>query len=924
MASNFERIGWGVAENSRHDVGTDLWVMARDDRLFDLGLLVGVQVKAGTTYFDEPKFDDDGEMLGWWFRDSDRAHVDAWLSHSVPHLVVLHDLETRVSYWAHVTAETVVSTGKGAKILVPRTATIDAEHRTALLAVAGAARRRVQWEGVAWTGAAGLLPRDVLRYALTVPRVVAPHRNASPSKPLTAPQAVALLMQARVHEAEDLARSSEVVTSLEEALSSDIWDWRFVGALARRVTTGDVDVLRMPLDDAPGPEERAAATVAAAAGLLDEARADEALELLETALEVDESEPLDHAWLLLQHARACAQVGRIDDAHSEALGVQDIRVSHADNIFASALGGAADALVFSLAGWRTGDIGRVVAGMDNTANWWRAQTISRALQDSLERTFKEWSETPTEVTFARSDEANNQLLAASMTANNLGDHFAWRQASRLLGQDALIRFDRSSNSAETADALRMLIRAGLVDLTKRATRELVTNGPAVAVRAVASEIMLDKVTLTTAAASLELLRVGGDVVDEVTANETVQWTLRTLRDPSAFLERTTTGTDRTDRSLVDVLAAVVSAASAASCRSVCRYVTSLPAQPDQVLATAWGRVVRALPLQTWGLEDLTAALNSADAHHRTLELELLGVVSRHNEAAARDKLVAEALSGKLDALTALGNIENIPEGAVHEIIAQLASKLADDIASAKRHTYHMWGIDWARTLTVFNLNYPEYANWDVLSEFLREPVVRGGQKKRALQTLERASEQLSAELRERFGLIALNVVAQLAGNAGTFFDPLSDPGDAIGAAIALAITTGAMDEAATAEHVLPLLTGSPASRVWAARIASRLVRPEDVGILASLVADNSPMVRSTASAALGSLVRENKGGVLAEHALLAAVSDPGTWAPVAAANGLIGATNRTAVLDQALGLLTTHISAAVRQTAAEVSETVAG
>jgi hypothetical protein len=51
VSAAFERLGWGVVENSRHDLGTDLFVLARDERLFDLGLVVGVQVKAGDGYF---------------------------------------------------------------------------------------------------------------------------------------------------------------------------------------------------------------------------------------------------------------------------------------------------------------------------------------------------------------------------------------------------------------------------------------------------------------------------------------------------------------------------------------------------------------------------------------------------------------------------------------------------------------------------------------------------------------------------------------------------------------------------------------------------------------------------------------------------------------------------------------------------------
>ena len=132
----FERLGWGVAVNPEHDLGTDLFVMARDERRFDLGQVVGVQVKAGRKkYFKHPSRSG-GALVGWWFRDDDRAHIDAWLSHALPHLIVLHDPASEQSYWAQVTQDAVLSTGKGAKILVPKENTIDTAHRDAQWAYA--------------------------------------------------------------------------------------------------------------------------------------------------------------------------------------------------------------------------------------------------------------------------------------------------------------------------------------------------------------------------------------------------------------------------------------------------------------------------------------------------------------------------------------------------------------------------------------------------------------------------------------------------------------------------------------------------------------------------------------------------------------------------------------------------------------------
>lgn len=51
VKAQFELLGWGVAPNPEHDLGTDHWVMARDDQRVDIRRLVGVQVKAGATPF---------------------------------------------------------------------------------------------------------------------------------------------------------------------------------------------------------------------------------------------------------------------------------------------------------------------------------------------------------------------------------------------------------------------------------------------------------------------------------------------------------------------------------------------------------------------------------------------------------------------------------------------------------------------------------------------------------------------------------------------------------------------------------------------------------------------------------------------------------------------------------------------------------
>jgi len=147
----------------------------------------------------------------------------------------------------------VIPAGKGAKVLVPKSNTIDDNHRDALLRVAARTRPGVMWERSAWTGASSLAPRDVLRHALVVPRLVAPHPNAGYGTALTPEQAVALLVQARLFDLEQFVMRHADVPTFDEAAQSGQWSWRFVSALAHRITTGEIGRLLQAIDGAPDP-----------------------------------------------------------------------------------------------------------------------------------------------------------------------------------------------------------------------------------------------------------------------------------------------------------------------------------------------------------------------------------------------------------------------------------------------------------------------------------------------------------------------------------------------------------------------------------------------------------------------------------------------------------------------------------------------
>ncbi len=912
VTAQFERLGWGVVPNARHDVGTDLWLMARDGRLFDLGLVVGAQVKSGPSWFDEPFADASGTVTGWWFR-SDAEHVDAWLAHRNPHLVVLRDSDAGVSYWAEVTPGTVESTGKGSKIFVPAANRVDEANHEALLRAAASQRPGAALEGSAWTGATAVRPAALLRHALLVPRLIAPHPNTRRSGALTAVQGVALLVQARLSDLDTRAEDGAAVPSWDEALGRDDWDWRLFGALGRRVTGGDVQALVDAARSAPDAARRAAASVAAAATLLEDGLADDALAVLDDALGRDDAEPIDQAWLEVQRGRALAEVGRTADARAMAAGVQSVAVTHADDVTATALAGAAAQLLFNTSSWAEADVAGLVASSDTAAAWWRTQTLSRALDALTERTFRKWSADPA-VRMTNGDPVNDQLVSASLTAGYAGDHGAWRHTTALLGVDGFLRLPGPAATAAAADALRTLVLAGDSDGVKHAVRRLSEDGPVLAVRAVAGQWDLDRLTRTTAPAVLTLLERGGDLLDPSDADRAVRWLRATLADPSVFYGRTTPRY-LVEHRLVGTLAGVVAAATGPVQAAVAQAVAALPPQVDPLVARAWASVARALPYAAWTAETAGQAGSAAGFHEQALESALRTVHVAHDES-ARGPLLAAAAAGDLSALAALGDVRDLPAKVVGPLVRSLTDATRQVVTFAEAGTYGIGQTDAPHALTLLNLHHPDVADWSAVVELVASGAAVSMSKAGTLRALAGMADlvppQVRAPLADAARVVAMAPPKEFSGLLGEDAD-LSHLATELVAALSEDVDPG----------VLPLLlSGDAAARAAAARVARRLGGPEHVGMLVALTVDIDPTARATAAHALAAIVAAGAAGDAtgtATAAVRLAAKGPGRRTALAVASALAAQDAPPGGVEDILVLLRSNPSARVRAAAAKAA-----
>lgn len=910
MTASFERLGWGVAENARHDIGTDLYLSPRDQRLFESGLLVGAQVKTGKSFFRE-RILNDGQLAGWWFRDSDRSHVDAWATHVIPHLIILHDPETQTSYWQHVTIDRIVQAGRGAKVSVPVSNNIDEANRETLLAVAATVRPGTAWEGSAWTGAADLAPNAVLRHALIVPRLVAPHSNAGYEVEIEPEQAVALLAQARVRDLDRFAELHQGVPNISQAGSSAIWAWRFVGALGQYLSTGNVDFLLTIGDDAPDSAGRTAAGVVATSGLMAEGRPDEAIEVLERILALDDADPVDHAWLSAQHGRACVELGRIDEAQVSALKAQEIRIEYPDDVTATGLAGVASSLIFSTASWDKRDLGNVIANTDTTAAWWRTQTKSGGLEALAEREFKLWTR-DTSVTFGGSDDAHNKLFVASFAANNLGDQGAWKHTSALLGEDTLLRLGRDGDPKAARDGLSLLRLAGDDKILVLATKRLMADGPYEAVRLAAADVDLEKSTHTSGACDLALLQHGGELLDEDAADLSIDWLLATLMDPDGFAQRTSP-TYWLEPRLLDTLAGLVPAASRAKRGKVLERLVELPGQDDQLVANAWARILQAFPDTDWDEETVDQLSAGADAQHDVLRLAMLDIANRFGSS-AYSRLLGEVKSGSFAALDALGGYRELDSDIVAGLAPSVIAKVNGLISDAHQSTFKGYTHDAGIALALLNVWHGDSAGWETLLRLLEDKRVPAQNKRGALRVLARHVDRVPHEVRLRLVTLVRSETTKFPTMPGS---PFSDDGDISGPLTEMAIALDVLDEDDSAFRLLTLIEGDTQQRHWACEIAYLQRDSVGVGVLVTLSKDREPQVRASAAAGLAALVAGDLGGALAKHGLRRCLVDTGILVPVAIASVLVDSSEQSPASREALITLRSHASARVRSLASK-------
>lgn len=864
VKGQFEELGWGAVPNPEHDLGTDLFMMARDARRFDLGALVGAQVKNWALEFDSPEIHEGRE--GWWYA-ADEEHFEYWLTHRVPHLVVFYDKDAKVSYWVHVVEGAVVSTGKGRKIFVPKEQTVDAAHFDALLAVALSSPAGKTWEGSAWTPGQELPANSQLRYALLAPRLIAPHGNASVDT-VTAPQAVALVSAVRLSDIYGTYKKKQSLLDPKASAASDDFDWQLYAALRTMVEKGERDQLERLVSTQASPEQHAAAVAVVAAALFEDGQVRRAIQLLTRSLdESDDYNPVDHAWLRLHLARNLLQDGSLARARRIALEVAMIGQTAPADPTARFLAGVAADMLFTLSGWAAGDLEQMIKARDNAASWWRSQKMSSGLGKHLENAFKSWANDKS-ITVGGTDETWTSIRSAMLISNFAGDTTSWRYEACQLARHMLM----SSREVDSVgSALELFLLAGSKNDVKLAVDRLLDIGPVAALVNVAKRVDLRRSTRDSLYADVELLGLAGKVLPVAVADRAARMLLDELASPDRRIRRLSPLSPRYEEPLARALSRIFVACSADVQADIRSWVCGLPPVDDELTAREYAVLVRNIHDLDWTDLELQA-LRDRPVGDATVLANAVERLLASRDPVVRAGLVDRITQGDTSALASWGNVTDLPSASAAGMTQSAAKAVRSNIDSARKGMFGFGSSnDALHTLVLMNVWHPASADWDACIEALSE--ARSAPEHLAsgidlmIRLVQRVPDEVRDELRAPLERLSMQEPDQAHGMG--FFGRVDLRGDAL-----LLLTLISSDEVSD-DAVVELLHGTSQQIQAGIQLIAMRRDPSQLGALAALSTHSELEIRAAVASALAEWVALDVVGEHSHRVLARLVKEPG-------------------------------------------------
>lgn len=727
VTAKLEEFGFGVAQNNRHDLGTDLLVFVRDQRGFDLGGLMGVQVKNWPSLVKKPSVDNGRE--GWWFPES-ADHFNYWLDFPIPHLMVLFDDAAKESYWVHITEDAVQSTGKGKKIFIPRENVLNKESIPSLIKIALSKLPQPSWEGSILEGASEI-PNEVrLRYALIAPRLIAPHPNLTVSD-ISPVEAIALLSLTRIDEVTVRYKEVQELLDPEKSTKSDDPLWRLYSALFEWVVNKQVDsVLNFPSADTEA-DIAAAVEVIKATVLSEKHLPQRACKELRDALTRDDYSPVDYAWLQLHLARNLIEIGEFDRAQGLALEVSLIGQIEYKDPSARYLAGVAMDFVFQLHSrvQRMGfeaeeqNLTKAIKARDTAASWWRTQIVVSGLSDFVEKTYLQWSDNDDITIWKAYDAVVLRMRSASLIAGFAADTNNWRYAVVLLARYFLVF---STDTNELVYALNLLRIAGAKNELKLAASHFLRFGPIEPLVQVVNKLSLDDSTRISLRCDFALIEKCASILDTNSVDKYALWLLQEIENPSKtyvfgsyhwYVSKA-----------IEVLANIYDACSSEVMVKIHDHLITMPGVEDDLCADAYSKLIASIVEddiakgKVWDSGKLAKLAARGDNDETNLKKAIERLVSTY-DSEIREGLLERIEAGDIDALASWGNLADLPKSAVQGMLGNLSNQIETIIKNAHSGACIVGAFDKLSVLIKLNISHPDYANWQPCLKMLHDQYV---------------------------------------------------------------------------------------------------------------------------------------------------------------------------------------------------------
>lgn len=114
---------WIFRKNHQeHDFGIDAFIDLTTEKNQITGKSIALQIKTGSSYFSEKA------SSGWVYRD-DIAHLNYYLNHDIPVLILLVDEQTEKVYWNICEASKTEKSGASWKITIPSFSEFTVNHK---------------------------------------------------------------------------------------------------------------------------------------------------------------------------------------------------------------------------------------------------------------------------------------------------------------------------------------------------------------------------------------------------------------------------------------------------------------------------------------------------------------------------------------------------------------------------------------------------------------------------------------------------------------------------------------------------------------------------------------------------------------------------------------------------------------------------